>query len=146
MSADVPIDQRQAIADRLHGSLAVFREAMPYSEAERRWLVDMNRQRKERSVPRPDGYSRAPAPVKEQLLDFNAAEDEIVSAGLLQVVSGRDLTRRWWSWRRQTDEFTDQGSREIAYQALQDLGHMLVPDRDDADRAGIPFAYMPPQL
>ncbi len=147
MLPDVPVDQRQGIADQLSGSLAVFREAMPYSEAERRWLVDTeSRPRTTSFVAYTDGagYARTrPAPAAEQLFDLNEAEGEIVSAGLVQVVRGRELTRRWWAWRRQTEEFTDQGSREVAYQALQELGQMLVPDRNAAEQAGFPPTYMP---
>ena len=145
MSPDVPFDRRQPIADQIQELLATFREALPYSEAERRWLVDIDKQFEPRRVlldPDERGWQRpVPAPVEEQLIDLNAAKGEIVSAGLHQVVQGREL-----AWRRQTEEFTDEGSREIAYEALRGLGHMLVPNRAEAEQAGIPTVYMPPRL
>jgi hypothetical protein len=149
MSPDVPVDQRQGIADQLHGSLSVFREAMPYSEAERRWLVDTDsRQHWSHFVTDTDGAGHTrtrPASAAEKLSGLDGAEGEIVSAGLLQVVRGRELMRRWWEWRRETEEFTGQGSREVAYEALQELGQMLVPDRQVAEQAGFPPTYMPPK-
>jgi hypothetical protein len=149
MSPDVPVDQRQGIAEQLHGSLAALREAMPYSEAERRWLVDTeSRQHRSHFVTDTDGAGQTQtrrASAAEKLSGLDAAEDEIISAGLVQIVRGRELMRRWWEWRRQTEEFTDQGSREVAYQALQDIGQMLVPDREVAQQAGFPSTYMPPK-
>src|ERR1700734_1166995 len=111
MSPDVPRDRPQAVADEVGDPLAAFREALAYSGAERRWLVDTDDELRHRFP----GYPGAP----ERVTIIRKTEDEIVSAGLLQVVSGRELTRLWWSWRRQTDEFTDQGSRDIAYGALR---------------------------
>ncbi len=136
MSPDVPEDQRQAVADKVAAPLAAFREALPYSEAERRWLVDTDDELRHR-FPQ---FSDTP----ERVAVIRASEDEILSAGLLQVVSGRELIRLWWSWRRQTDEFTDQGSRDIAYGALRELGGILRPNPSTAEQAGIPAGYFPP--
>lgn len=150
MSLDVPLEQRQAIADQLLGSLATLREALPYSEAERRWLGDTRARHEERKVPFVDGHGVTRGfvrpPARELLQDLKATEGEIVSAGIRQIARGRDLAHRWWSWRRQTDEFTDQGSREVAHEALKDLSEMLVPRYEQHVEAGVPWLYRPKQL
>jgi hypothetical protein len=149
MSPDVPPEQRQGIADQLLGTLATLREALPYSEAERRWLVDTRVRHEERKVPfinqhGTSGFVRPPA--SELLQDLKATEGEIVSAGIHQIIQGRDLARRWWSWRRQTDEFADQGSRDIAHTALNDLSDMLVPLYEKHVDAGVPWPHLPETL
>jgi hypothetical protein len=150
MSPGVPLEQRKTIADQLLGSLATLREALPYSEAERRWLVDTRERHEERKVPFVDGNGVTRGlvrpPADELLQDLKATEGEIVSAGIHQIVQGRDLARRWWSWRRQTDEFADQGSREIVHAALKDLSDMLVPSYEQHADAGVPWPHMPEQL
>jgi hypothetical protein len=150
MSLDLTLDQRQTIADQLLGSLATLREALPYSEAERRWLVDTHEQL---TAQHSEYYTGGTGerlsirpPSGELLQHIKATEGEIVSAGLRQVVQGRDLVRRWWSWRRQTDEFADQGSREIVHLALNELSAMLVPSYEQHVEAGVRWHYLPGQL
>lgn len=150
MSLDVPDEQRQGIADHLQELLATFREALPYSEAERRWLVDTReRLREEHKVPYTTSYGvtgLVSAPDANQLRYLKATEGEIVSGGIHQNVQGHDLARRWWSWRRQTDEFTDQGSRDLASHVLRGLGQMLVPDRGQFELAGLQRDFSPERL
>jgi hypothetical protein len=133
MSAAVPLEQRQEMADRLHGSLTMLREALPYHEAERRWLVDTYIELEEREdlkVPFVNSLGNTVPirpPFRTVLHHFRKSEGEIVSAGIRQMAQGHDLARRWWSWHRQTDEFTDQDSREIAHAALRELRGLLIP-------------------
>jgi hypothetical protein len=137
MLEDVPLERRPVIDVPVRHSIAVFREAMPFAEAERRWLEETFR-----ALPRSPGRNYISP---ERVQTIGAIEGEIVSAGVRQVVSGRDLTRRWWSWRRDADEFTDQGGRDIAVQALGELAAILIPNEDEAVAAGIPRVYIPPQ-
>jgi hypothetical protein len=134
MSLDVPFDRRQSVADRLNELLATTREAMPYSESERRWLVDQE-------------IRLGSGSDQDLVINLNMAEGEVISAGVRRAVQGRELTERWWMWRRQIGEFETEGSRENAYNALRGLGQMLVPeDRAEMERAGIPWSYVPQRL
>jgi hypothetical protein len=80
--------------------------ALPFSEAERAWLLGKDEQ------DLPDGIIGDSA--------------EIMSGGILRVVQGRELVRRWWAWRREADEFAGQGSLDEARQALGVLANTLV--------------------
>jgi hypothetical protein len=137
MSEDVPLERRPLIYAPVRSAIAIFREAMPFAEAERRWMEETFR-----ALPRPLGRNYI-NPERVQTID--AIEGEIVSAGLRQIASGQDLTRRWWSWRRDADEFADQGGRDIAVKALGELAAILIPNEDEAVAAGIPRVYIPPQ-
>jgi hypothetical protein len=66
-------------------------------------------------------------PGRALLRHLKTTEGEIISAGIRQIVQGRDLAQRWWSWHRQTDEFAGQDSRDIAVIALRDLRDTLKP-------------------
>lgn len=103
-----------------------FHRALPYSEAERQWLVGTH-------PPEPP----RPTPLRQRTLEeeqeryherYFGLEARIVSAGLIHVVSGRDLMRRWLSWRSETDEYTGQGSLDQAREALADLIKLVAPD------------------
>jgi hypothetical protein len=74
--------------------------ALPFGEAERQWM---------------SSNCFEPNDVKRR------QEIHIVSAGLRRVVYGRDLLRRWWAWRRETDEFGGQGTLELTREALRGL-------------------------
>jgi hypothetical protein len=89
---------------RLHG-------ALPFSEAERTWLGE-----KEWSS----------ADMTDDLMGETA---EIMSGGVLRVLQGRELVRRWWAWRRQTNEFAGQGSLDEACRQLGVLAERLVIER-----------------
>ena len=101
-------------------SLHTYYTSLPFSEAERHWFFD--------SYERLYGVG---------LLDkLRQQEETIVSDGLPRAVSGRDLLRRWSSWRRQTDEFRGQNTVDIAREALRELVETLSPD------LGLPDPYL----
>jgi hypothetical protein len=91
---------------RLFQEFGRLHAALPFSEAERVWLL------RKSSDEWPDGLIGEAA--------------EIMSNGVRQVVRGRELVRRWWAWRRETDEFVGQGSLDEARQALGVLAETLV--------------------
>ena len=91
---------------RLHG-------AMPFDEVERSWLLGT--------------YDEAYGP--NSIAIIRRREDTIVSGGLRRVVQGRDLMRRWWSWRREADEFSGQGSLDQARDTLADLVETYAADQ-----------------
>jgi hypothetical protein len=96
----------------LHRTFARLRTALPFSEAEREWLAsDRNMSLRKRGQ-EPEIY-----------LGFT---EEIMSGGIVRVLQGRDLVRRWWAWRRETEEFTDQASLHEARLALSSLAEVLI--------------------
>ncbi len=103
------------LADTYHG-------ALPYVEPERSWLVRSRDESWERQRNDPD---RRPGPM-ETVPGIKLAEGEIVSAGRVVRVTGRDLLRRWWSWRRGVDEFEGEGTLNLARETLVKIGELLV--------------------
>jgi hypothetical protein len=104
-------EQKEAISF-LNTNLAKYHEALPFSSAERRWLT--------RQCARIEEY-----PVAEEVLrDMQA---ELVIGGLRRVIQGGDLVRRWWAWRRQTDEYAHQGTVTIAREGLEAIARRFLP-------------------
>lgn len=89
-----------------------FHTALPYSEAEREWLLQHTR----------DVIGRGN---EFELID--ELEGQIVSAGLRQTVRGRDLMQRWIAWHRETDEYAGQHTIGVARSALAGLIGLLEP-------------------
>jgi hypothetical protein len=83
-----------------------FHIALPFSEAERGWLLSLC----EKLVDS-DDVSYLPHALA-------LYEADIVAAGVRQHVSGRELGHRWHDWRGQTGDYTDQGTLAIARTAL----------------------------
>ena len=115
---------------------AQLHSALPYSEGERHWLMNTEP---------PDPLLLLPVPLDNKTIvevqsryheRYFGLEARIVSAGLIHVVSGRDLMRRWLSWRSETDEYTGQGSLDLARDALASLIKLVAPDED------IPRSYL----
>jgi hypothetical protein len=93
----------------LHFQFARLHAALPFSEPEREWLLA--------HTGREDGE------LPTTLVGKTA---EVMSEGVLQVLQGRDLVRRWWAWRRAAFEFKDQGSLEEACLTLGGIAETLV--------------------
>jgi hypothetical protein len=105
--------------------------SLPFSEGERRWLIAAQRANwRERYRERTDFAE-----------DILAVETTVISAGLQQVLYGRDLVRRWAAWRREEHEFKGQGSLENAQVLLGSIIRELVPaGLDDGDARDLPYA------
>jgi hypothetical protein len=117
---DLNADQIELIT----GLVTNVNVAVPYDEAERSWLYGAYI----------DAYNEAGA--GSIGIIRQRQPEEIVSRGLRQVIDGRDLMRRWWAWRRETDEFSGQGSLDIARGALRSLIETVAPsDLPAADTA-----------
>lgn len=105
---------------RISRTLLELHVALPFNEAERGWLDRLSNE-----------YGKSENS-SELLPDFVEQHDErIMVAGIRQVVSGRDLMRRWLSWRREADEYEGQGAVDAARGALTKLiglvGHSAAP-------------------
>jgi hypothetical protein len=125
LPSELDIDRQRLpfgrLTARLHG-------ALPYSEAERQWLMNAEP---------PDPLRLLTPPIDHQTIvevqsrhheRYLGLEARMVSAGLIHIVSGRDLMRRWLSWRSETDEYTGQGSLDQAREALAGLIKLVTPD------------------
>jgi hypothetical protein len=109
---EVPPDERA----KLHEAVTAFHTAMPFTEAERRWLITVGMEGDDAT---------------HELSEVIARKtDEIMAAGVRQPVSGRELMRRWAAWRREADEFAGQGSLEMARMALRGMRTLLNRTRD----------------
>jgi hypothetical protein len=104
--SELSVESGRTLADQLER----LHFAMPYSEAERRW------------------FRIAYGDPEIGWNDMRQAEVEVVSGGLRHVVYGRELFRKWWAWRRDTDEFEGQGGRAEACQVLDVLADRFTID------------------
>jgi hypothetical protein len=108
------------------GSTGITRKAwqtltpsLPFSEGERNWLIKALRQ--------PSGHIDQPTVRARFPHAFLPAEATVISGGTRQAVDGLELVRRWAGWRRETDEFADQGNITRAIFLLDHLAYELVP-------------------
>jgi hypothetical protein len=91
-----------------------YHTALPFDEAEREWLWQ--------------AYDAAWGPNSISII--RRREARVMSAGLRRVILGRDLMRRWWAWRRETDEYAGQGSLDAARESLRELIETVSPSLD----------------
>jgi hypothetical protein len=107
-----------------------FRMALPWTEAERRWLLDgydfPNSALDTYDMRGDDGWREF----------ANQSEAEVMSAGIRRIIRGRDLLQHWWSWRRETGEYEGQGSLEQARESLGGVIALLSPE------LGLPESYV----
>jgi hypothetical protein len=109
---EVPYEVDGSVRQQAQDAIRDFHIALPYNEAERKWLIRLSSGRwgrKTEDMPR--------------LLEMY--EDRILMSGVQRVVSGRDLMRRWMAWRRETDEFEGSGALDQARQALAKIDELL---------------------
>jgi hypothetical protein len=98
---------------RLNDTLTAFHTALPFNEAERDWLGRVHREE--------PGHRT----VEARIGVIEAQEGQIMMYGVRKIVSGRDLMRRWITWRREADEYEGQGSLDQAREALGSLRDLL---------------------
>jgi hypothetical protein len=109
-TAEVSADEMAAFDLKLNA----LRLALPLTEAERQWIFQ------------PKGS--VDPHYKFIVEEIGVHEVELVSAGVRQVVNGRDVMRRWRAWRREADEYADQGTLDLAREALRGIVELLAPD------------------
>ncbi len=99
-----------------------FRAALPFTEAERNWLV------------KPSYGSLDP--LYENLVKaVHSWSGEVISAGIRTAIDGHDLLRRWVAWRREIEEYADQGTLDVARETLRGIVAILAP------RKALPTSY-----
>lgn len=125
---------------RLHADIQslghTFHTALPYGEAERRWLLDQYRNTASQFVYPPD-HGTVIALVGQH-------EERIVSSGQRQLVRGQDLIDRWLAWRREEGAFHGQGTLDVALEALRGLYHLCAPGDESREDliASLPESYL----
>jgi hypothetical protein len=118
-----PSAESELAVIRMNGIISNFHSALPFTEAERQWLVSCYR----KSTPEDKDNSRR-SYLKMALMD----------RGIYQIVEERDIMRRWHSWRRQTDEFEGHPGIHIAGNELRymaQLANVDVPFPGDTAQA-----------
>jgi hypothetical protein len=106
--------------------MATFRAALPFAEAERKWLLDDHHRE---ALGRHIGEQKWFEVIRH-------SEASLVSDGIIRVVRGRDLLQRWWSWRREAGEYAGQGSLDQARYALEGVIGLMAPE------LGLPETYV----
>lgn len=94
-----------------------FHAAVPFTAAERDWLVAKSRALWE-------------VEPKDMLAIHNGTfsmEQKIIELGAQQGVAGTDMVRRWAAWRRNLHEFRDHPTSEEAGDALARLIQQIFP-------------------
>jgi hypothetical protein len=93
-----------------------FYHSLPFGEAERHWLLDLN-------------YGAQSDDTEADLeAKLSRQEATIISTGLQRVVTGRSLLHRWLAWRREADEYSGQDTLSVARESLRELIEIVVPD------------------
>lgn len=104
----VPEPRRSALL----GEIATFHAALPFAENERRMIVDEYDELVFPTGLRDDVRDRIP-------------RQRICVEGIARTTSGRELTERWWSWRRGRDAYEGGeglAAARTAVLAAYDLG------------------------
>lgn len=105
---DLSSDEREAV----NGDLSEWHSALPFSDAERRLILDK------------DAIASSPWMLRQMIGKVTIIED-----GHDKVASGRELMQRWWKWRRGVDQFEGDDGVERGRQALsQFAGRLISPD------------------
>lgn len=110
-----PLDNRQLANQHVRS----LRNALPFGGAERWWLL-----RDRFAEIRQSDFGPAD---KEYTEPIKTAADELVSEGLHQVVRGRVLLGRFWSWRREVGEFSGGEGLASARESLAGMVELFRP-------------------
>jgi hypothetical protein len=100
---------------RLQSLVHRFHVSLPFTEAERFWLVQSYK------VASDENSSH------EAFVALDHKHEQIIVSGERRTVSGRELLERWDSWCRQEGNFSNQGTLEIATDALKELTQVANP-------------------
>lgn len=97
----------------LYRDLSLWRAALPFSEAERRLVVDVYRQA--------CGGERTPISIRQAIRN-----EVVIDAGVPRQVSGHKLMYQWWEWRRGVGQYEGQDGIGQAKDALRRFAGRLV--------------------
>jgi hypothetical protein len=112
------------------GNLHQLHVALPFSEAERHWLVDTMHHP---AAGGPLNYPHAADAIRKRAAD-------LYDAGRSRRVLGAGLMDTFWAWRRETFEFEGAGGLDVAVEALRSIGQILLPNVPEV------ASYIPPYI
>jgi hypothetical protein len=120
-------DSRVSIEERsdLEDAIAAARSALPISEAEARWLRygHFDFEHEVIGFDNIDDYAVHLVNLPKHL------KGEIVSGGRRVSVSTEELENRWTAWREEEGAFADQGTLDLAREALRTAIQVMEPNR-----------------
>lgn len=120
-TSGLPAQAPPEVRMELNRCLGSWHSALPFSEAERGWILDVHRS------PERDSIAPGPDKVRATANLVRKTELELVDGGIRRLVMGRDLMRRWWLWRREMGDYAGQGGLTQAKTALTDVIGLVVP-------------------
>jgi hypothetical protein len=97
-----------------------FHTTLPFTEAERHWLVFT-------MYVSGEAYSSQAAHESTETGEVGRLVRTTYDAGRFREIRGRDLLDAWWAWRRDVFEFEEQGGIDYAREALRGMAEILVP-------------------
>ena len=95
----------------LRTSIQTYQAALPFHDPEQRWLVTVFDAAEQSGV----------VGVADKQPIIRGATTELLIAGQVEEVQGRELMDRWWDWRRGLGDFEGTPSLTIAIDALRDM-------------------------
>jgi hypothetical protein len=110
-------------AEALTDAINDYHDALPFSSAERHWLVG------EYDRTDPDSHWGTNEGTVAAVSHIVGAEDVIVDRGRQRPVRGEELIQRWWAWRRGVEEFEEDGAYELTRDALRRIVNLVRPER-----------------
>jgi hypothetical protein len=116
--------QREQIIREMNIGLAAYHEALPFDEAERRWISNIAVT--VATDPKHRFYLHTAEPFVKTL---TASEATLLSAGVFRTVKGDELYQRWREWKTTTGEFEDTRAFRVACRGLLSVCALLQPDR-----------------
>lgn len=114
-----------SLVERFGEQWHTFQTALPFDTPERQWLTD-HLTSPHLTTPRRTSFKDITA--EEWAEAIASQEATIVSAGIHRAVSGRTLLHRWLTWRRELGDYQDQGTLDIARDALHNLITIVSPE------------------
>lgn len=158
IGAEVPATRRASVAADLTGLIGRYHEALPYSNIEWSWLrtTYATLEKADESV-----LAQERTRLDRQISDSWAVTHKIhvchrslqrqrprtiaqlTATGTVDdqpwQISGRDLHRRWWAWRRHEDDFEDGHQLHAARLALANMAELLLPPEREAQAANATY-------
>lgn len=113
-----PLDSRLEANDALRS----LRNALPFTDAERWWLLTDTLKNPMRDESRPERHDA------HYFDSVREAETTVVTHGSSQTVNGHDLLQRFRAWRRERGEYEGGEGLAQARESLADLMRLFRPD------------------
>ncbi len=111
----------EGVQDAMVGSIDTFHHYLPFTEAERDWLIMIAF----RTMTPDDGSMDIEPQIPAQRV--RRRTETWISAGEMVEMDGRTLLGRWWAWRHGAREFGNKAAAETVRDSLAYIGATLLP-------------------